>query len=96
VASPQIRTGEPTAFMINGMSGTAPTRGRLATDDQPCRPYMINVHPNTNHRMRIIGSTAISLLSIVFEDHCSLTIIEIDGSYVQPDFTDHMQVDMGQ
>lgn len=46
--------------------------------------------------MRIIGSTAISLLSIVFEDHCSLTIIEIDGSYVQPDFTDHMQVDMGQ
>jgi L-ascorbate oxidase len=95
VTSPQIWTGEPTASMINGMSGMAPVEGRLATDSS-CQPYLINVHLNTTYRTRKIGATAISLLSIAFEDHCNLTIIETDGSYVQPAFTDHMQADTGQ
>jgi L-ascorbate oxidase len=95
VASPQIWTGEPTAFIINGMSGTATIGGRLATDSS-CQPYLMNVHPNTTYRMRIIGATAISLLSIAFEDQCNLAVIKTDGSYVQPAFTDHTQVDTGQ
>ena len=95
VASPQIWTGEPTAYMINGMSGTAPTRLKPASDPS-CRPYLINVLPDTIYRIRMIGVTAISLLSIAFEDHCNLTVIETDGSYVQPVDTDHIQVDTGQ
>ena len=95
VASPQIWTGEPTAFMINGMSGTALTAS-TTTADVSCQPYLINLLPDTVYRIRIIGATAISLLSIAFEDHCNLTVIETDGAYVYPVTTDHIQVDTGQ
>jgi L-ascorbate oxidase len=46
--------------------------------------------------MRFIGMTAISLVTLGFEDHDNLTIIEADGSFTKPASTSHLQIAPGQ
>lgn len=94
-AIPQQWPGDPAAIQVNGQSGTAPTVENM-TPDKSCQPYFINVKPDTTYRMRLIGGTAISMVSFVFAKHDSLVIVETDAQYVQQVTTDHIQIDSGQ
>lgn len=94
-AIPQQWPGDPTAIMVNGQSGTAPTIDN-ATPDLSCQPYFINVSPGTTYRMRLIGGTAISMVTFAFDQHPELDIIAADGYYTEKYTTDHIQMDTGQ
>ncbi|KAK5938930.1 hypothetical protein PMZ80_009122 [Knufia obscura] len=94
-AVPQQWTGDPAAILVNGQSGTAPTIENM-TPDLSCQPYMINVKPDTMYRLRVIGGTAISMVTFAFDKHPALDIIEADGYYTEKYTTDHIQIDSGQ
>lgn len=94
-ASPQQWPGDPAAIQVNGQSGTAPTVDNM-TPDLSCQPYFINVTADTTYRMRLIGGTAISMVTFAFDDHPELDIIAADGYYVEKYTTDHIQIDTGQ
>ncbi|KAK5204324.1 hypothetical protein LTR41_010060 [Exophiala xenobiotica] len=98
-AVPYTWTGDPSALQINGQSGNAPSSPQIPLDspsDSSCQPYEFDVEPDTTYRVRVIGATAVSLVTFGIEDYDNLTIIETDSSYVYPVETDHIQVDSGQ
>lgn len=94
-AVPQQWTGDPLAILVNGQSGSAPTVEK-PTPDASCQPYFINIQPGKTYRLRIIGGTAISMVTLAFDKHPQLDVIETDGYYTQKLTTDHIQVDSGQ
>lgn len=95
-AVPYIWTGDPLALQINGQSGNAPSPQTPNPSDTSCQPHEFDVEPDTTYRVRVIGATAISLVTFAVEDYDNLTIIETDSSYVYPVEADHIQVDSGQ
>lgn len=46
--------------------------------------------------MRMIGGTALNLVSLAFQDHQNLSVVAADGQYVQPAETDRIQIGSGQ
>jgi L-ascorbate oxidase len=93
LASPFVWAGETTALLINGQSGTS---GLGNASDPSCAPLVIEVEPDKDYRVRFIGGTAISLVTLGIEDHSNLTIIEADGGDTKPFTSDHLQVAPGQ
>lgn len=94
--NPWMWAGDPMSLLVNGHSGTAPNKQNPHPSDSSCWPWMMDVEPDKTYRIRLIGSTTLSLVIIGFEDHDNLTIIETDNSYVYPTETSYMQVDTGQ
>ncbi|KAK4225731.1 putative L-ascorbate oxidase [Podospora fimiseda] len=77
-------------------SGDSSDRVRVATSTE-CTLPVIDVDPGKTYRFRMIGATGLSFLSIGFEGHPNLTIVQIDGSeYNVPVTTDHIQLASGQ
>lgn len=93
LANPFKWSGETNALLMNGKSGTASSDNAT---DASCLPHTISVDPGKTYRLRFIGSTAISLVTLGIEGHSNLTIIEVDGGDTQPFSTDHIQVASGQ
>ncbi|EXJ61590.1 hypothetical protein A1O7_02018 [Cladophialophora yegresii CBS 114405] len=94
--SPSVWPGDPTSLMINGHSGLAPYAEATNGVDPSCEPWTMNVVTGKRYRVRVIGSTALSLVLFGIIDHDNLTIIETDNSYVHPVETSYMQVGTGQ
>lgn len=90
---PFIWPGESEAMMLNGRSGTS---GYHDARDKSCAPYRITVKPGKTYRMRFIGATGLSLVTLGIEGHDNLTIIEADAKYTMPYSTDHLQIGAGQ
>ena len=66
-----------------------------ATGD--CSLPVIDVEPGMTYRFRFIGGTALSLVTVGFEGHDNLTIVQADGSeYNAPHPASHIQVGAGQ
>ena len=65
-------------ILINGKG--AGSREGVACNDTL---NVINVQPGKTYRLRFIGGTAISFVTLAFEGHDDLKIIEADG-YVVP------------
>ncbi|RMZ79865.1 hypothetical protein DV737_g3263, partial [Chaetothyriales sp. CBS 132003] len=86
-------SGEPSSIQINGFSGNSSFSD---AEDASCTPYVLNVLPDTTYRLRFIGGTAISLVTLGIEGHDDLTIIEADGEYTKPWSTKHLQLGSGQ
>jgi L-ascorbate oxidase len=84
-------SGETEAILVNGQ-GTInnSTSGALS-----CSLASLKVEPSKTYRFRIIGSTALSFVSMAFEGH-DMMIIEADGGYTQPLPVTHLQVGVGQ
>jgi len=83
---------EPSSILINGC--TYGSSGAAA--DAKCNGYeVINVEPNKVYRFRVIGIGDDSMLKFSVANH-SLTIIEVDGSLVDPVVTDHLEINPGQ
>jgi len=90
-ANPFVWSGETTNVMVNG-------KGQLsgAPQSPSCELASLNVKPDTTYRVRFIGGTGLSFVSLGFEEHSQLTIIEADGQYTQPYTVDYLQVASGQ
>ncbi len=94
--SPSVWPGDATALIINGHSGTELFSSPTNIIDASCEPWVMRVVTGKTYRVRVIGSTALSLVLFGINDHDNLTIIETDNSYVYPVQTSYMQVDTGQ
>lgn len=91
------RIGDTKALLVNGKS--YPVEGSSCQTDRTERcsgPEVITVMPNSLYRMRVIGGVGVNLVSLGIEDHDSLSVISVDGSYTQPVETNHIQVASGQ
>lgn len=82
--------------------GILETRDGIVCDDQidppsNCTLPVIDVEPDKTYRLRFIGATGLSLLTMGFEDHDNLTIIQVDGKdYNAPVTANHIQLGAGQ
>ena len=61
-----------------------------------CGPEVIQVEPGKTYRVRMIGGTALSLVTVAFQDHENLSIVAADAGYTQVAETDHIQIGSGQ
>ncbi|KAL4865120.1 hypothetical protein BDV12DRAFT_188377 [Aspergillus spectabilis] len=82
-------SGETEALLVNGHSRPATN----ATGS--CKLADISVEPEKTYRLRLIGGTVLSFISLAIESH-DVTIIEADGHYTQPLETDFLQIASGQ
>jgi L-ascorbate oxidase len=90
-ANPFRWSGETANILVNGQgqlpdSLTAPN----------CELGTIEVEPDKTYRLRFIGGTALSFVSLAFEDHGEMTLIEADGAYTKPVKVSHLQIGSGQ
>jgi L-ascorbate oxidase len=83
-------SGETGAVLVNG-------QGRLTTNATgSCKLAAISVEPGKTYRLRFIGETALSFVSLAIESHDLFEIIEADGHYTKPVNTSYLQISTGQ
>ncbi|KAJ5297898.1 hypothetical protein N7508_008147 [Penicillium antarcticum] len=83
-------SGETDAVLVNG-------QGRLSTNATgSCKLATISVKPGKTYRLRFIGGTALSFISLAIEGHDLFEIIEADGHYTKPVNTSYLQIASGQ
>lgn len=83
-------SGDPAAILVNG-------KGRLSTKAKGlCKLASIKVQPGKTYRLRFIGATGMSFVSLAIESHHVLQIIEADGHYTKPVTTSYLQIGSGQ
>ena len=92
MSTPLIWTGETNGFLVNGK--TISNYGIV--DNSSKQLAVIDVEPGKTYRFRFIAATALSYLSLGFESHTGLQVIEADGSYTKPHSTDLLQMGTGQ
>ena len=90
-ANPFVWSGETANVLING-KGQLP--GNPVSPD--CELASIDVEPDTTYRFRFIGGTALSFVTLAFEDHDVMTLIEADGGYTKPVNVSYLQIGSGQ
>lgn len=56
----------------------------------------LNVEPGKTYRLRFVGAVGVSFMSVAFEGHDSMQIIEADGHYTKPFETNVIQIGSGQ
>lgn len=79
VANPLSWSGETSMILVNGQGGGT-------ANETACNASLstIDVEPNKVYRLRFIGSTALSFVSLAIEGHECLTVIEADGQVIPP------------
>ncbi|KAJ5820340.1 hypothetical protein N7474_005931 [Penicillium riverlandense] len=83
-------SGETSAVLVNG-------QGRLTTNATgSCKLAAISVEPGKTYRLRFIGGTALSFVSLAIDSHHLSEIIEADGHYTKPVKTSYLQISSGQ
>lgn len=88
--------GSPPELASEPGPGTA-CFGHQIENTGDCTLPVIDVEPGKTYRFRVIGGTGLSFLTMAFEDHANLTVIQADGSeYNIPVTTDHLQLGGGQ
>lgn len=94
-AVPFVFGGETQGVLLNG-KGIA--LGHEASENSSsCSLPIIDIDPGKTYRFRFIGSTGLSLLSMAFEDHDDLNIIQVDGGqWTKPVSVDRIQLGSGQ
>ncbi|KAH7146963.1 ascorbate oxidase [Dactylonectria estremocensis] len=94
-AVPFVFGGETGAVLLNGKGiGIGQSLSEVCGS---CTLPVIDVAPGKTYRFRFIGSTGLSLVSLAFEGHNNLTIIQVDGGeWTQPVSVSRMQLGSGQ
>jgi L-ascorbate oxidase len=84
-------SGETANILVNG-------KGQLqgSTASPGCELASISVEPEKTYRFRFIGGTALSFVTLAFQDHVEMTLIEADGNYVKPVIISYLQIGSGQ
>lgn len=91
-ANPFSWTGEVNNVLVNGFGTTTTSNSKIPR----CSLNQIDVDPGKTYRLRFIGGTALSFVSLKFEGHDSLQVIEADGQYTKPYETSYLQFGSGQ
>ncbi|TAQ83117.1 hypothetical protein B7494_g8559 [Chlorociboria aeruginascens] len=91
VANPFRWSGETANVLVNGQ-GQLPDHAHSSR----CDLASIMVEPEKTYRFRFIGGTALSFVTLAFEDHMVMTVIEADGDYTKPVDITHLQIGSGQ
>lgn len=91
-ANPFMWSGETNNVLVNGYGISEGKK----TPGPSCSLPAIDVEPNTRYRFRFIGGTALSFVTLAFEGHPELTVIEADGQYTKPYTTPYLQIGSGQ
>ncbi|ORX33571.1 multi-copper oxidase laccase-like protein [Kockovaella imperatae] len=78
--------GEPQNLLVNGhapgeCNETALSAGQ--TCNVTCGNNLQKVLPGKKYRVRVIGATVLSYIGLALEGH-NMTVIEVDGTYVEP------------
>ncbi|KAJ5575426.1 hypothetical protein N7450_009325 [Penicillium hetheringtonii] len=82
-------SGETKAILVNG-------HGRQASNETgSCQLASISIKPGLSYRLRFIGATALSFVSLAIESH-DVSIIEADGHYTKQLNTSFLQIGSGQ
>jgi L-ascorbate oxidase len=91
VGNPFQWSGETANILVNG-------QGQLqdSTPGLGCELASISVEPDKTYRFRFIGGTALSFVTLAFQDHDEMTLIEADGNYVRPVNISYLQIGSGQ
>lgn len=92
-ADPFDGAGPVTSIVVNGQTGHSGLGGAA---DLSCTPHVLRVKPGQVYRLRFIGATAKTIVTLGIESHTNLTVIEADGTYSQPFSTDHINIAPGQ
>lgn len=91
VGNPFTWSGEPSNLLVNGLGQLPGT-----TASSGCELASIRVEPDKTYRFRFIGGTALSFVTLAFQDHEEMTLIEADGNYVKPVTITYLQIGSGQ
>ncbi|KAK9311319.1 Cupredoxin [Lipomyces starkeyi] len=91
---PFVWSGETNNVLVNGQG--LPLNTGVSDGDNECSLATILVEPEKMYRLRFIGATALSFVSLGFQGHNNLSIIEVDGDYTQPLEVDYLQIGAGQ
>lgn len=97
-------SGEVNSVLLNGMGialgkekGFSNATSVFSSKLAGCGPAIVNVSPGKTYRFRFIGSTGLSLITLGFEGHKNLTIVQVDGNeYNKPVSSDRIQLGSGQ
>jgi L-ascorbate oxidase len=93
VGSPFVDIPDTSSILINGHSYGILSKHNA---DEKCDVFsVINVEPNKIYRFHVIGIGSDSILTFAVDQHFS-TIIEVDGSLVNPVVTDHLEINSAQ
>ncbi|PLW26780.1 hypothetical protein PCASD_23425 [Puccinia coronata f. sp. avenae] len=90
--------GEPQSMVVNGNAlgmGTCNPASPFGCSNN-CHHHRISVKPGRTYRVRVIGITVLTYLYFGIEGHNNLSVIEVDGGYVRPASTKHIQLHSGQ
>ncbi|OBZ83304.1 L-ascorbate oxidase [Choanephora cucurbitarum] len=83
---------EAQSILINGQGINNPDVDLV----EECKGYpLIPVEPGKTYRFRVIGATLFRTLGFAIANH-TLTVIEVDGDYIQPYEVDFLEVSPGQ
>jgi L-ascorbate oxidase len=91
--SPFVDIPDTSSILINGHSYGIWSKNNA--DEKNDGYSVINVEPNKIYRFHVIGIGSDSLLTFAVDQH-PLTIIEVDGSLVDPVVTDHLEINSAQ
>jgi len=91
VGNPFNWSGETSNILVNGQ-GQLPGN----TYSPGCDLASIIVEPEKTYRFRFIGGTALSFVTLAFEDHEEMILIEADGNYTKPVTVNYLQIGSGQ
>lgn len=92
-ANPFTWTGEVNDVLINGFGSNKTSDASI----KGCSLHQINVEPGKTYRLRFIGATGLSFVSMKFQGHQNnMQVIEADGQYTKPYKTHYLQIGSGQ
>ncbi|KAH8669081.1 putative laccase [Xylariales sp. PMI_506] len=91
IGNPFQWSGEPANILVNGQGQL---EGKSNSDN--CQLARILVEPDKTYRLRFIGGTALSFVTLAFEDHDQMVLIEADGDYTKPVNVSYLQIGSGQ
>ncbi|KAK9243144.1 Cupredoxin [Lipomyces tetrasporus] len=91
-STPFVWSGETSNVLVNGQG--IPVEPDTSSDG--CAMATFLVEPEKVYRFRFIGATALSFVSLGFQSHNNLTIIEADGHYTKPFEVEYLQIGSGQ
>ncbi|KAI8090300.1 multicopper oxidase-domain-containing protein [Gilbertella persicaria] len=84
--------GGPDSVLLNGQS----VYHKMETIPKDCKGFTyFDVEPNKTYRLRIIGAVTYRVLGMFVKQH-NMTLIELDGEYVQPYDLDSLELHAGQ
>lgn len=88
---------KPKSILVNGHAlNECHPNGTITQCQAGCHHHMVDVEPSKTYRVRAIGITTLSFLSIAIEDHHNLSFIEVDSHYIEKMDSDRMEIHSGQ